>query len=408
VKTLFVIHDAPYPARSGSPLRCWHNINVLAQRGPVYVFSVGRREPEITAMPIVSDWVHVDPQQLSSGKCGPLSRLARLFRQRQYPVDDRALEAMIDRRLRGFIDRLRPDLVILAHWQEAFPAALEGFAPVIADAHNIESLLVRESIGADRSLATLRHRLRAWRWRRRERELFRKARGVWVTSDDDARNVALLGKDLPKPIVWPNVVDVDYYADVLDGRMSLPDGFAKNGRTIAFVGFYAWPPNAHAAMTLIEEIFPIVASRFPASRLLLVGKEPTTRMREAAQRDPRIVVTGMVDDVRPYLALTDVCVIPLTQGGGTRLKILESFASGVPVISTAKGAEGLDVRDGEHIVIAQEPARMASAIIECFTDPQARRAQVQNALALVRRGYSRDTLRERLDEALAASLTQTR
>lgn len=396
MKTLFVVHDAPYPARSGAPLRCWQNINLMAQRGQVYVFSAGLRQDDVDEMPHVERWIHLDARDYPSGR----GLVSRLFRQRQFPFGSDADEAENNRKLRKFIDEINPDLIILDHWQEAFPDALKDFPRVVTDAHNIQSVLVRDLMKADGSYASLRHRLRAWRWRQRERDLFRRAWSVWVTSKDDARMLSTLDKSLPEPVVLPNVVDVASYAPVRDRTIALPSGLERNGCTLVYVGFYAWQPNARAALTLIEEIFPAVAERFPEARLFLIGKEPTTAMFDAAARRPRVVITGVVDDVRPYLALADACVIPLTEGGGTRLKILEAFASKVPVVSTAKGAEGLDVRHGEDIVIADDAASMARGVVDLFSRPARRDALTRAAFALVNESYSYATLDRRIDELL--------
>jgi glycosyltransferase involved in cell wall biosynthesis len=410
--TLFVVHNAPYPPRSGSRLRSWTNINVMARCGPVHMFSVGLREPDATTMPVVARWIHVDPADYPRCTHSVTSRALSAISSRQFPVDgDIAVTGDLNRRLESFIAETRPDCIVLSNWVDAYPDALKRFPFVIVDAHNIESLLGREIRAANQStcvsLASVVMRCREWRWRRRERRrernLLRQARSIWVASKEDARILRELDNKLPEPVIWPNVIDVDYYASVREGKTTPPDGLKRDGLTIAYIGLFSYPPNRRAAATLVEEIFPKVAEQVSQARLLLVGQEPTPAMlAAAAARDSKIVVTGGVPDVRPYLGLADICVVPLTEGGGTRLKILEAFASHVPVVSTTKGAEGLEAENGKHIVIAEDPISIAEAIITLSTDLERRRAQVRDAFALVSERYSLDSLARRLEEALPA------
>jgi glycosyltransferase involved in cell wall biosynthesis len=158
---------------------------------------------------------------------------------------------------------------------------------------------------------------------------------------------------------------------------------------------------------LIDNVFPRVVDRVADARLLLVGRPPTQRMLEAAKRDPRVVVTGGVEDVRPYLAVANVSAIALNYGGGTRLKILEAFAAGVPVVSTTKGAEGIAAEHGREIVLANTPEAMAQAILDIFARAEDDRRQETAALALVRESYSLESLRRRLTGALPALAAQS-
>jgi glycosyltransferase involved in cell wall biosynthesis len=111
-------------------------------------------------------------------------------------------------------------------------------------------------------------------------------------------------------------------------------------------------------------------------------------MREAAQNDPQTVVTGRVTDMRPYLASASVVIVPLFQGGGTRLKILEAFAAGRPVVSTSKGAEGLKAEDRQHLLLRDSVEALVEGVSEIWTNRTLRQRLVQNAYALVKAEYS--------------------
>jgi predicted O-methyltransferase YrrM len=258
-----------------------------------------------------------------------------------------------------------------------------------------------EDLLRSRGRLTLAMRMQLWRFRRRQRRMFRSARRVWVPSEDDVRGLQRLDPRLAAPSVLPNVVDVDEYAEVRSGTMPPPPGLAPNGRTLLYVGWYAYVPNARAAEALIERVFPRLVVDFPDARLILVGRDPTDLMLAAAERDPRIIVTGGVPDVRPYLRLAEVCTVRLTEGGGTRLKILEAFAAQIPVISTTKGAEGLGVEDGVQLIIADDDERFAAAAAAIFRNPIPALERASRAYAFVCERYSLAELERLLPEALA-------
>jgi polysaccharide biosynthesis protein PslH len=400
LRTLFVLREAPYPVRSGAPMRMWQNIEVLATRGPVFVFSIGGPRESAATPPPLAGWLHVDRAEYEVRPAHGLERVRKLIRPRQFPIDNDAITDELNARLRAYIGVIRPDLIVLSHWIDAYPDALKDFPSVVVDAHNIESLLARDLARAKEPSGSVTRTLEQLRFQRRELKMFRQAQRVWVTSEHDAQAVLQLDRSLPKPVVWPNAVDVDSYAPVRERTAAAIDGLERNGRTIVYIGFFWYEPNARAARQLIEHTLPAVRRRHPDARLLLVGKEPTQLMLDAAARDRGIIVTGCVDDTRPYLAAGDVCAVPLTEGSGTRLKVLEAFSAGIPVVSTSKGAEGIEAVSGRELVIADDPDRFAAAVIDVFDEPEHYREQARRALDLVRTRYSWSALVERLDEAL--------
>jgi glycosyltransferase involved in cell wall biosynthesis len=319
-------------------------------------------------------------------------------RPRQYPIPNDGIDGELNARLRACIERANPDLIVLSHWKNAFPAALDGFAKLVIDAHNVEWRLHAE--GAFVSSAGRLAGVRDWAFRRRERNLFERAGRLWVTSDADAEAARAIAPRAPQPDVVPNAVDVDAYAGVRNGALAHATEIAAGSPAIAYVGFFPYRPNAQAALELIREILPRVAAVVPDIRLILVGKHAGTPLGEAAANDARVILTGEVPDVRPYLARADLTVIPLRTGGGTRIKILEAFAASLAVVSTAKGAEGIATSGDAEISRADEPDAIARAAVRLLRDDDARRRQVAAALALVRERYSWDAVARMLPDVL--------
>ncbi len=160
--------------------------------------------------------------------------------------------------------------------------------------------------------------------------------------------------------VVPHGVDVEGFAPDRRQEGSQP--------TVMFLGNYPHDPNRDAVVFFAREAWPTVKKAVPGARFLVVGRGPTDDMLELARRDPSIEITGQVDDVRPYLEVSDVFVCPVRLGGGFRGKVLEAMASGVPVVSTRLGAEGLPAEDGRNIILADTPGELAAATVKLLED----------------------------------------
>jgi len=130
-----------------------------------------------------------------------------------------------------------------------------------------------------------------------------------------------------------------------------------------------WPPNVAGVLWFAREVLPLVWRDAPDARFVIVGKNPPAEV-QALAADPRIVVTGYVADPLPYLAAADAFVVPLFAGGGMRVKIVDAWLWGLPIVSTPIGAEGIAVQDGENILLAANAAAFAAAVLRLLTDPQ--------------------------------------
>jgi glycosyltransferase involved in cell wall biosynthesis len=178
----------------------------------------------------------------------------------------------------------------------------------------------------------------------------------------------------------------------------------RQPHSICFVGLFKHEPNAQAAQVLIDEILPRLRGLFPNARLVLVGRDPTQEMLRAAQRDAGILVTGPLVDTRSFLAACDLTVVPLATGGGTRLKILEAFASGIPVVSTSVGAEGLQVRDGEQLLIGDTVDELVESAAAVWQNHDLAMSLADRAYALVTGAYSSAAVSCKIHAAMARLL----
>lgn len=171
----------------------------------------------------------------------------------------------------------------------------------------------------------------------------------------------------------------DVVPNGVDTRSLAPMPFSDGPAALVFVGSMAYKPCEDAAVWLVRKILPLVRQQLGEVQVWIVGRDPGRRVKELA--GDGVFVTGEVADVIPFYARATVAVAPLRAGSGSRLKILEAMALGRPLVSTSIGAEGLEVKNGTHLLVADEPADFAAAIVKLICDEDLR-----NALAVAARG----------------------
>jgi glycosyltransferase involved in cell wall biosynthesis len=247
--------------------------------------------------------------------------------------------------------------------------------------HNVETMIWQRQAEAAQDPARRYYlRLQARRMRAFEEHVCRSVRHVVTVSGADREALRrMFGLEEVSQVATG--VDLDYFA---------PPAAPAPAADLVFVGSMDYLPNIDGVRYLAEEILPLIRARHPNCRLDLVGKDPDPAVRAAASGDPLTRVTGTVADIRPYLWGAAVSVVPLRAGGGTRLKIYESMAARVPVVSTTIGAEGLEVHPGDDIRIADSPQRFAAECIALLDDKAARKRQADAARRLVSSRYSWD------------------
>jgi glycosyltransferase involved in cell wall biosynthesis len=161
-----------------------------------------------------------------------------------------------------------------------------------------------------------------------------------------------------------------------------------------------WLPNIDAMRLFLDEILPRIRRERPATTVGIVGRQPPSELLDRAAQDPGLTVTGTVPDVRPYLWNSQVSIVPLRIGGGTRLKIYEAVAARLPVVSTTVGAEGLGLRDGQEILLADTPEAFAQACLRLLADAGARERVQEAAWNTVAENYSWERVTTQFEDIL--------
>lgn len=415
IRTLFISRSFSYPPIGGAPLRDWQNINIMMKFGPVAVVKLFTDPEHLNRKAEHPPGVELWREYYISDKLPSLQkkverRLSQVWwllrkghpftnAESYYYVDKVAEE--LDRVLAEF----KPDLVVFEElWLYSYLPVIKRYqCRIILDAHNVETARLHEVQKAEEIKglkARIRRKIELVKMESIERDFVRQVDRVWACSDRDASLLQVFSQKAPHINVVSNGINIADYDSVYLGNCSLPKELEPLPSTAIFPASFNYKPNILAVELLLNEVYPRIQKAYPNCRLLLVGVNPTQSMLEAAKQDSRIVVTGKVPDMRPYLSASSVVIVPLLQGGGTRLKILEAFAAGRPVVSTSKGAEGLRVRDGEHLLIADSPEELAAAVCRLWSDPSFGQKLADSAYKLVRAEYSWEAIAHRVEQAV--------
>jgi sugar transferase (PEP-CTERM/EpsH1 system associated) len=252
---------------------------------------------------------------------------------------------------------------------------------VVCDWHNVESeILRRYSLAARGPLRKFYARMAAGRLERYERWFVNQCDMHVVVSERDREAlVHRYGASVPV-VVIENGVPLDYFSAA--GK----DVGERPPFRVLFSGAMDYHANVEAVSWFGSEVWPAVHAAAPQAVFTIVGRNPAPEVRALAGR-PGIEVTGTVPDVRPYYREASVAVVPLRVGGGTRIKILEAMAAGVPVISTALGAEGLAAEPSRHYVLADSVEQMRSSLLSLLQNPHEGARLTDAARDLIRRRY---------------------
>jgi polysaccharide biosynthesis protein PslH len=226
----------------------------------------------------------------------------------------------------------------------------------------------------------------AWYMRRQAERMFRfegdicrRAGQIAAVSEQDACAMrTLFGAERVTAI--PTGVDIEFFTP--------PSPAPAVEVDLSFTGSMDWQPNVDGVLWFTSEVLPLIRRERPDCSLAIVGRKPSGAILDLARRDPRIRVTGTVPDIRPHLWNSAVSIVPLRIGGGTRLKIYESMAARVPVVSTAIGAEGLEIHPPSDIRIADTPTSFADACLGLLADAALRQRQADAAWRMVSASFS--------------------
>ncbi len=375
---LFLSTWFPYPSDNGSKIRVYHLLRALGARHQVSLLSFAFD----TARPAEADALREFCADVQAVEHNPfhranISTLARFLSAD--PIVTRPIEEMKSL-VRRALDAKHYDAVIASiEVMATYALQAPPTTAKILEEHNSLSRWMWERYRAQQS--TLQ-RWRCWlSWRktaRYESRLFQQFDLCTMVSEQDrvASLQMLPGYRGPIEVV-PNGVDCE---------RNRPGLAPVDPQRLVYNGALTYQANYDAVQYFLTEIYPLIRRTQPDITLSITGSTKGVNLEGLALSDG-VKLTGYLDDVRPVVASSNVCVVPIQEGGGTRLKILEAMALGTPVVSTTKGAEGIEARHGEHLLLADDAASFAECTLSLLRDADLRQRLAINARRLVEERY---------------------
>jgi glycosyltransferase involved in cell wall biosynthesis len=419
VNSLVVTRQAVYPPVGGAPLRNWQNIELLSSIGRVCVFEIalGKQKPALTSLSGVDSYQRVNITQSNAKSLW--GKLVGFIKSNSWLVNANAhpwthniyYNEQIAKSLEEFIKKHQPNIVIIEElWLINYLKVIRKFnCKVILDEHNVEGFLRQDLLLKNKKnlsfLSFYLERMKIKRLLQIEALAITNTDQTWVCGDNDADLIKKKYMSNANIAVIPNGIDVEDYELVRKGQYDLPPGLKKDDFILFFPATFGYPPNSEAAEYLIDTLLPLLEKQLKTFKIALVGKDPTPKMLALADNS-NILITGAVDDMRPYWAAAVVVIVPLLQGGGTRLKIVEAFAAGKPVVSTLKGAEGIKAEHAEDIFLVDNAEDFVACIAKLQQDSNLRLNMANNALKIVNGNYSRKAVGLKIKENIESLLTR--
>jgi len=381
MKIIWVKAGGLVPPDSGGKIRSLNIAKELAKSHEVTLFTFYVEEPNdehYTLAPIFHKVV-THPLRVSTGRGfgEAIGYLASFFSPLPYSFS-KYCRPEVTSHLREVLTTGQYDIILCDFVNAAPVVPFDLGIPVVIFTHNVEAMIWRRhwEVTVNPVWKFVFKREYA-KMRTAEMDYLRRSTHVLTVSDTDT---AFFAKDLSpaKITTIPTGVDIDYFQPT-DGEE--PD-------SLVFTGSMDWMPNEDGILYFVNAILPLIRKQRPNVKLWVVGRRPGKKIQALAESDPGIVVTGRVEDIRPFIAKGAVYIVPLRVGGGTRLKIFEAMAMGKAVISTTIGAEGLPVTNGSDIVLADEPNFFADEVCRLLDSPRERKRIGDAARRIVEEKYS--------------------
>lgn len=373
MRLLFLSRWFPYPPSNGSKIRIYNLLRGLAQEHQVTLLSFVDGSDE-----------RIDLSELTRLCCEVKTVPLKPFE----PNSRRALLGFLSPMPRWAVDTFSEEMkesilqTLSSGDYDAVIASQVDMAVYAAYFHGIPALFEEAEVGS--LYEAFAHAPSAWRrfrygltWTKHRRflaSLLSNFQACTVVSEREKDLLSAAVPDFQNIHIIPNCVRLEDYAGV---------EVVKEPHTLIFTGSLSYGPNYDAMFWFLQEIYPLVQAKVPDVRLLITGDHAGRSLPPARN----VERTGFVEDIASLVAASSVSLVPIRHGGGTRLKILEAMALQTPVVSTSKGAEGLDIQNNENILLADTKDRFAEAVICLLNDKDRAQCITDNAYDLVRAKY---------------------
>ncbi len=396
MRILFLSPTLPFPLTDGGRIRVFNLLKQIALKNDVTLLALETQSTDKNSIAHVEQLgvkVHLVEYASTLPPFSVKTFFSALFKRQ--PITVARYDVPVYRR--KFKELLTTETFDIVHYEMFHTAQFhtETDLPGVLSLQNVDSAIWQRLQGETRNLF---YKCAYWSqtraFQRYERVLSPKFDVVTCTSEVDAAVFERYCAEDTVNVI-PNGVDVTHFS---------PDHASEDAAHLIYIGSMDWYPNEDAARFFAEEILPQIQKDIPDAKFTIVGGNPSERVQRLTDMEG-VVVTGRVPEIKPYFSEATVFVVPLRIGSGTRLKILEALAMGKAVVSTTVGAEGLALRDGEEILIADEPDTFADAVTRLLTDRELRQKIGTNGRVRVEQDYDWRSIAERLHSVYESLLS---
>jgi sugar transferase (PEP-CTERM/EpsH1 system associated) len=402
LKVLVVTYGTPYPPTSGVKIRDFNLLRQISRSVTLYlcVLATENSIPDLSELRTFCAQIKIVPatprtplqafsNSISCWKAGHRIATHPYF----YPELARAIRDLI---IEEQIDILQIEHSFLAAYRSAVPMGSQ--CRTILSLHNIGSNQYQRIARTQTALVQrVAYSLKSFLITRMEKKSIAEFDHCLVVSPQEGR-------------LLENAVPATTFSVIENGIDCANIRFLAqptNGKELLFIGVIGYPPNADAVLYFYKSILPLIRREIPEIRLTVVGNAPSVEIQRLASSDG-ISVTGYVDYPTPYYARASVCIVPLRAGGGTRLKILEAMAFGRPVVTTSIGCEGLEVRDGQQLLVGDTAEDFARQVLALLREPELRCRISTAARRLVEQHYDWPIIADKLLQTYHALMSRPR
>ncbi len=389
---LFLSTENPYPPNSGHLLRTYNILRHAAITHNVFFLGFSKTLEDIKYVEPLREFcksadVFVIPDDISRVNLVK-SLFLNLFSAMPYIAQKYYRKEMMDK----IKEILKENKIDIIHFDMLHLAGYRGSIkkiPTVLIEHNVESIRVKRLAKNSRNplfkVFMYMQYLKLYHFEKNECSNY----DVCAPVSENDKNILKTMCPEADLVVVPNGVDTKYF--IPGNEKIIPD-------SIIWVGGMKDMYNHEAVDFLVDEIFPLVRTEVPNVKLTVIGRSPTKKLLQLEKTNENVKVLGYVDDVRTAIGEAAVYIAPIRSGGGTKLKILNALSMAKPVVTTTIGAEGIEVKDNEHLLIADDPELFAKKTVELLRDPVRAKKLGENGRRLMLEKYDWDIIGEKMNE----------
>lgn len=383
MKILWIKTELLHPVDKGGKIRTYEMLKQLKREHHITYLTLDDGTAAPDAYQKAEEYCHelicVPHQTRAKFSAGfYLELLLNLFSHLPYAVKKYESVEM-QRKIREAVERGKPDVLICDFLTPSVNLPDRIGCTTVLFQHNVEAVIWQRHFETQTNRLKQIYLRNQWRKMRsfEQTECLRYDHVIAVSRED--KDIIQRDYGIESVSDVPTGVDTEFFRPN-------PEAVKKPGRLV-FTGSMDWMPNVDAIHFFVEQVLPLIRRQIPDVKLTVVGRNPGKDLIELGLKDANITVTGRVDDVRPYIDGATAYIVPIRIGGGTRLKIYEAMAMEKPIVSTSVGAEGLPVRDGIELLLADTPDSFAKAVIRVLKDGELAGQIGKQAARMVRESY---------------------